>query len=1106
MNKIITRIIPYCSFILAIWFVILFTGNICLASTEHPYKNETDSIKKVIEACSSDSCKVSILSLMFRKYKDNDFIHARYYCEWIYQHFKNSKNYYTLSTVYYTKGEMLMQGQLFDSAVFCYKKALVFSDNQGKAKSYYKLGILSDYLGRQEEALNYLKLANKYFTIINSSKNIHGTYDLIVAIYARRGDYETAIQYIKWKLELDRKTSNKRKEEEDNIYAAFLYEQQNKFNLSFVYLHRAMKIAESINDKDALIRIYENIANIFFQKKNYKMAIEYHAKSLEKCGDGNYDQEKANIFNNLGQIYLTRGNDRIAFLYILRSFSIAKKLKDKLCLANAYKNLGYFYKKAEKPDSAMFHFKLSYETGCNTRSKLDFYDVLIEIADLYMFQRNFEQALTWYMKSLELAENFNSKRDIALSKFKIGIYYQMRRLFPLAEKYYLQSIRDAQESKQPSLIKNIADTLSNFYLTKSNFNLAYKYLHLSQILGDSILKMDGKASMAALEMEFAFENLKKENAAKQALSIEEIKRQKLFRNSLFVISGLFVILGIIIFINYRKKRKDNHLLIIQKNQIAEKNQEILAKIEEIKIQKDEIERMSEKLHQTDQMKLRFFSNISHEIRTPLTLIINPLKNFIASFNGSLEQKRQLDVIHDNASRLHELTNQILDLQKLDSGNLSLSIENADIVSHLKGIVSSFEGYCHKTNCTLKFVSQHSSICCPFDKDKITKILSNLLSNAFKYNNSGGEVNVLLSFGSNQLIISVQDSGVGIPGEYLNDIFKRYYQLGDSNVQHEGTGVGLAYVKELVELMKGSIDINSKVNKGTIFTIHIPVAEIIINHSENCEIIIKPQKQPAIDNPKYDIFTDENEEENVFVILITEDNEDLRNLIGDLFKVEYRVVYAKNGIEGTDKAVQYMPDIIISDILMPQMDGLEMCSALKQNSRTSHIPIILLTAKDSLESHINGYQFGADDYMVKPFDSTLLKLKVQNMIETREAVKKQFSFENLADKGTPHYSEMDNDFIKKCISLINKNIDNGDFSVDVLSDEMAFGRRSFFRKMKALTNMSPYEFMMAYKLKYAANLLKGGLRVSEVAQSIGFENTKSFSQAFKKYFGILPSEY
>jgi DNA-binding response OmpR family regulator/anti-sigma regulatory factor (Ser/Thr protein kinase) len=461
--------------------------------------------------------------------------------------------------------------------------------------------------------------------------------------------------------------------------------------------------------------------------------------------------------------------------------------------------------------------------------------------------------------------------------------------------------------------------------------------------------------------------------------------------------------------------------------------------------------------------------------------------------------RQLDIIHNNASRLNELTNQILDLQKLDGGNLQLNLENADIVAHLKGVVSSFEGFGSKSGCILFFKSQYNSVTCQFDKDKLTKIVSNLLSNAYKYNKENGKVEVEFNIENNHLIIAVKDDGLGIPQEQINDVFKRYYQLENSNKQFEGTGIGLAYVKELVELMKGRVQIESELNVGTTVQVHIPISGYDVNDSNSFTTTLNPNKQVVAIKSEHPA----NYNEEVRSVLIVEDNDDLRDFISDIFKNDFQIIIAKNGQEGLDVALRYLPDIIISDVMMPLMNGLEMCTKLKQHEQTSHIPILLLTAKDSSESHLSGYQSGADDYIVKPFDSALLKLKVGNILSTRDAARKKFNF----PIDTHKFPDIDKQFLQKCTDFIQSNIDIPTFSVEQLANHMAFSQRNFYRKIKALTNLTPSEYIRNFKMNYALQLLKGKkLKVYEVAMAVGYEDATSFSSVFKKQFGTTPSEF
>jgi signal transduction histidine kinase/DNA-binding response OmpR family regulator len=1070
-----------------------------------PDIREIDSVYKVLSNCKSDSARVYNLSLMFRKYRNRDSFKAGYYCDWLFHNYTTSNDRNAAGNAFFLKGESLMDNKKYDSAIFCFKSAIPFANSLLKGKCLFRLGTINDFQGKQDEAILNLIEANNYFTLVNSSKNIHGTYDLLIDIYARKGDYNHAINYIQKKIKLDIIVNNHRKLETDNLYAAFLYEQLNSINMSFVHLNRALKIAETDKDFENLIRIYGVIANLFAQNGNLRMAVEYYKKGLEKSFGTDFNEQRVEIYNKLCRIYIEQKNDSAALINNLKAIALAQKLNNKLNLAEGYANLGYYYKNKNNVNASLYYFLKSYEIGILTKSPLAFFDITVEIADLYFYKANNTLALNWYNTCLVLSQNFNSKKDIAIAKFKTGKYYQGLSQLSVAEKYYIEAMQFAEESKQPLIIKNIADILSEFYKLKNDYKKAYKYQEISQLMGNSIQKTDGKANLATLEMEHEFENIKKENAIKQTLANEEIKRQKLLRDFLLIISALLVVLGVIVFINYRKKRKDNIILLSQKLEIEEKNIEILAQVEEIRSQKDEIERISSRLHQIDQMKLRFFSNISHEIRTPLTLIINPLKEFIEGFKGEREQHRNLEIIENNALRLNELTNQILDIQKLDSGSLHLNLVETDVTKLLHEISGSFEGLVNKTSIHFLYESDFNSVICQVDPDKLTKIISNLLTNAFKYTNPGGSVVLSLRFEESKIIISVKDNGIGMPQEQLKNIFKRYYQLEGSNVHFEGTGIGLAYVKELVELMNGTVDVKSNPGEGSDFMIEIPVSEINIMVKDVFSVEYKPRLKSVATADKYDIINEEVEDASP-IVLIVEDNDDLRSLIGKIFSDNYKVIYAQDGFDGYEKARKFLPDIIISDILMPKKDGLEMCAEIKNNEPTSHIPVILLTAKDGLENQLSGYKQGAVDYIVKPFESALLKLKVKNIISGQTAAKKQFNFESIVSPGGIKSSDLDNEFVRKCINLIKENIDNPRYNIDELAGALAYGRRSFFRKMKAVTDMSPHEFIMAYKLRYAASLLKNGLRVTEVADNIGFENAKSFTIAFKKFYGVLPSDY
>lgn len=336
---------------------------------------------------------------------------------------------------------------------------------------------------------------------------------------------------------------------------------------------------------------------------------------------------------------MQEGKDSLALDFNFKSLAIAKEVKHRHTISNAYNSLGLVYKELGNYNSALNCFNTCYSIGCNKCPAIAFHKTLIEIGDIYFILNDPGQSLSWYRKSFELAEKFHSLKDISVSTLRIGNCYQKLKQYNSAERYYLQSFQVAQETGDISLIKSIADTMSTSYAVRNNYNSAYKYKQLSMELGDSLNEINRQTDMTELEMKFEFEKIKKENEARQTVSLGEIKVQKVLKNYFLVFSILLVAFGFAVYTGYRRKKKDNKLLKDQKNQIEEKNQEIRTQVEEITFQKDEIERISSELHEADEIKLRFFSNISHEFRTPLTLILNPAENLLNTIPGNGETKK-----------------------------------------------------------------------------------------------------------------------------------------------------------------------------------------------------------------------------------------------------------------------------------------------------------------------------------------------------------------------------------------------------------------------------------------------------------------------------------
>jgi signal transduction histidine kinase/DNA-binding response OmpR family regulator/streptogramin lyase len=528
---------------------------------------------------------------------------------------------------------------------------------------------------------------------------------------------------------------------------------------------------------------------------------------------------------------------------------------------------------------------------------------------------------------------------------------------------------------------------------------------------------------------------------------------------------------------------------------------------------------AEKLEELAKMKSDFFANISHEFRTPLTLILGPAEKI--EKNQSTNPVKDAGIITRNSKRLLQLVNQLLDLAKLDSGKLKLEASPGNIVSFVKGIALSFESLSEARDVMIKIKSDKELIETYFDREKMIKVFSNLLSNAFKFTPERENVIVSITETLNNTVeIRIRNTGIGIPQKELPKLFDRFYQVDSSQTkEYEGTGIGLALVKELIELHHGSIIVNSKENnpedkeKGwTEFTINLPIGKA---HLKNEEIAIADQVGPKevtpLDeteylSPRILIESDTISDENKTTILVVEDNYDMREYIKESLSDCYVVEEAVNGEQGVRIAETIIPDLIISDLMMPKMDGNELTRILKNDEKTSHIPIIILTAKSGQENKIEGLQTGADDYLTKPFDLQELRVRVENLINIRKKLQEKFSKgEFLSKPVEKKIKSIDERFLAKVLEVIEKHISEEEFSIEDCSSEVGFSRTHFHKKLRALVGKSPSQYVRTVRLYRAKHLIeeeKGN--VSEVAYSVGFSSPSYFSRCFKEEFGYPPS--
>ena len=526
---------------------------------------------------------------------------------------------------------------------------------------------------------------------------------------------------------------------------------------------------------------------------------------------------------------------------------------------------------------------------------------------------------------------------------------------------------------------------------------------------------------------------------------------------------------------------------------------------------NELKIAQERLQELDELKSRFFANISHEFRTPLTLVLGEIDS-VMSENIDVKEKGKLQVANRNARRLLGLINQLLDLSKLEAGSMELNAEQHNIVSFLKSLFYSFESLSELQKITLTFESECENIPVVFDPDKMEKIFYNLISNAFKFVSSNGEIKVNLNIINSAAEIRIKDTGIGIPPDRLPHIFDRFYQADSSaSRKHEGTGIGLALTKELIELHKGNISVNSKEGEGSEFIILLPLGDFKIEREE--PVKLQPAEYLNLNNfsaqEKEEKITelDSPVSENHEIVLIVEDNPDVRNYISELLKTEYKVIEASDGEEGISNARDEIPDLIITDVMMPGMDGFQFSTQIRSDMKTSHIPIIMLTAKAGLDDKIEGLETGIDAYITKPFSAKELRVRVRNLIYQREQLRKRFSKSTIIKPSEVTVVSMDQEFLEKTIKVIEQNFEDPKFSVENLADEVNMSLSQLNRKLNALVAQPAGQLIRSLRLQRAADLLRQNAdTVAGICYKVGFNDQGYFGRVFKRQFGISPNAY
>ncbi len=913
---------------------------------------------------------------------------------------------------------------------------------------------------------------------LNSTKPDTSHVNTYIALYLQfsRSDPDSAIGYAQQAKALAEKLDFAKGLADACYRLGAAYTNLRHFDMAEREFTQSLALSESLRDDGDIATVYSGLGKVYIERNEFDRAASVYLKALKILESIDDKNSQARVLNDLGTLYKRqRRNDR-ALAYYEEALAIVRKLNFQPGISACLMNIGNMFTETQEYDKALPYLLESLSIKKKIGDKLGECRGLLNIGNVYRELKRYDQAYDKYLESLALAEKVVSPREINVIQFNLALNEFQRENFTRSLFYCEQSMKQSRLNNDLEMDIKSRYLLAENYAALGQIDKAYEHSRVISALKDSLF--DERIINISAELDAKYQSEKKQQEinflnTENQLNTLQLKKSKTERNYLIALAVLAFLLGIVMWSRYRIKLKSN-----------------------------------QKLRELDRVKSNFFANISHEFRTPLTLIAGSLEDLSDNGMTKEEEQKHFAVMQKNTKRLHQLIEQLLDLSKLDAGKLQLQVTPTNTASFLNAITSSFSSWATQKNITLTVDLPENDIQAHVDQDVLEKIIDNLLSNAIKFTPHQGKVSLSATWNTDELTIDVADSGQGIQADKINRIFERFYQGDDSATRRqEGSGIGLALVKELVSLHHGKISVRSQPGEGTVFTVSIPIHEKYYASAETGlkqgdqekETIKSYESSPLADQGSHEPDPDHP------VILVVEDNIDLGHYIGEHLP-EYSILLAANGVAGFDSAVQYVPDLIISDVMMPEMDGVEFCRKIKSEEKTSHIPVILLTAKADIESRLEGLETGADDYMTKPFNARELQTRVRNLIIQREKLRARFSQIVVLKPKDIALTSPDEAFLEKVMSVIEVHLGDSEFSQDDFQREVGMSRMQLHRKLKALTGHSPGEFIRIQRLIRASEMLLKTSNISDVCYQTGFTSLSYFAKCFKKQFGTNPKEY
>ncbi len=901
--------------------------------------------------------------------------------------------------------------------------------------------------------LQALKLADE----LNFDKGLANANNSLHQNYLCRAEYDTALKYVLRSLEINERLGNKRSVAVNLGNIANIYQGQSNFSRALEYQFRALKIKEELKNKELIATSLMNIGNIYMEMGNFPKQFEYHTGALRLNEELANKEGITQCYMNLGNSYYLQKNYQAAIDYFIKALQYAEEMGVKLQIQRIKGNLG----------------------------------------STYLAIHNYPLALEYSFNGLKMCQETGDREGVAYEQADIGATYlalakvgtvknlpdSLARLsqsaFLQRAIYYLSSAIESDKGVNNLVFEYEAfKYLSEAYaLAGDTKNALEKYKEYTR-LKDSVFSQDSKVKVARLETEREA-GLKEKQIEINKLAQAEKKREML------VLWGGIALLSVVTVVVIRANNKQK-----KANEVSNK---LRANLEVTLGQKNIL---MKEIEEAANMKSKFLANISHELRTPVTLLTGMLELVKSSSDEANANK--LEIAYHNSRRLQRMVEELLDLSKLERSESKLKRENKEILPLLRRMVYSFSSLIEQEKLTLHFTENNAGkVCVLIDEERLENIISNLVYNAIKFNRAGGYINVTISTSEDkrQVQIEVADSGVGIDEKDLPHIFERFYQSDSSGAKAKGAGIGLSVVKEYTEALGGSVTVTSKSGVGTTFILQFPIADS--SDSENSEA------EEAISLP----VTCWEHFENRQSILIVEDNTDMRYYLREILSERVNIAEAENGKRALSWLENNEPDLIITDIMMPEMDGREFIAVLKDSEKYKRIPVITVSALADLESQLATLRLGIDDYIVKPFNPIELQIRVYNLLNNLRE-RKLFNAEDPEPDDIPVDSKQADEFRAKINELVLARIKNFNVTVFDLAYEFSLSERQMYRLAKSLTGCTPAQLIKEARLQKAYEMLLNGevRKVETLAKAVGFDNINYFSKQFLERFGKRPAEF